>query len=70
MEHLVDTDKLKTNQSYFTVEEVSNILNISHNTLYRYIDKGFLEKIKFKNRNYIPKQTLQTYVENTFGVKL
>lgn len=70
MDQLVDLEKLKTDKSYFTIEEVMRILNISQNTLYRYIDKGLLEKIKFKNRNYIPKQILHTYVEKTFGEKV
>lgn len=67
MNQLINTEPLNSNQEYFTVEEVMEILNISSNTLYRYFNRGVLDKVKFKNRNYIPRENLQTYLNEVFG---
>lgn len=64
---LINKQPLKRDQQYFTVEEVMEILDISSNTLYRYFNRGLLDKVKFKNRNYIPRENLKNYIEEVFG---
>jgi len=67
MNQLINKELLQTDKQYFTVEEVMAILDVSSNTLYRYFNRGLLNKVKFKNRNYIPRESLQQYITEVFG---
>ena len=67
MNQLINKEPLKRDQQYYTIEEVMEILDISSNTLYRYFNRGLLDKVKFKNRNYVSKETLQEYIQEVFG---
>ena len=69
MNELVKTDNLQQKE-YLSIEETTETLGISQNTLYRYFNRGVLTPIKFKNRNYIRSIEIRKYLDKVFGEKV
>lgn len=65
MNELVNTDTLKERE-FLTVKEVEGVLGISEMTVYRYVDKGFLHPIRYRNRNYFRSVDLINYLNGVF----
>lgn len=65
MNQLIDKQELKK-QEYVTVKQLMDILNISENTIYRYVNKGYFNPIKFKNKNYFKTEEVMGFVKEVF----
>ena len=66
MNELVKTDNLH-HKEYLSIEETTETLGISQNTLYRYFNRGVITTKKKKNRNYIQSLEIQKYLDKVFG---
>jgi len=66
MNELVNTETLKERE-FLTVKEVEQVLGISEMTVYRYVDKGELHPIRYRNRNYFRSVDLINYLNRVFN---
>jgi len=66
MNELVNTETLK-DREFLTVKEVEEVLGISEMTVYRYVDRGFLHPIRYRNRNYFRSVDLINYLHKVFN---
>jgi predicted site-specific integrase-resolvase len=65
MEQIIDMTELV--DEYLTIPQTMKTLRVSQNTLYRYISRGVLKPIKYKNKNYIRSRDIRDYLNGVFG---
>lgn len=66
MNELVNTKDIE-GREFLTVKEVENIMGISEMTIYRYVDKGLLHPIRYRNKNYFRSVDLIAYLNSVFN---
>lgn len=66
MNELIENELLEQKE-YLTVKELMDTLNISENTLYRWVRKGRFNPTKFRNKNYFRTSEVKKYLSRVFN---
>jgi len=66
MNELIENELLDEKE-YLTVRELMETLNISENTLYRWVRKGRFNPTKFRNKNYFRTSEVKKYLNRVFN---
>jgi len=66
MNELIDRETLEEKE-YVTVTELMDVLNVSENTIYRWVRKGRFSPTKFRNKNYFQTSEVKKYLNNVFN---
>ncbi|MFP8489506.1 helix-turn-helix domain-containing protein [Gracilimonas sp. Q87] len=66
MNEIIENELLEERE-YLTVKELMKTLNISENTLYRWVRKGRLNPTKFRNKNYFKTSDIKQYLNKVFN---
>ena len=66
MNELIENELLEEKE-YLTVRELMDTLDISENTLYRWVRKGRFNPTKFRNKNYFRTSEVKKYLNKVFN---
>ena len=66
MNQLIDKEPLEEKE-YITIKEIMDVLNVSENTIYRWVRKGHFNPTKFRNKNYFKTSEVKKYLNRVFN---